>query len=91
MLDCNLPRETGTDLLAKLGKIDPGVKVVLLCYAISQEETISTLRLGAPGIVRTTEPTESLVECIHKVMRGKYWLECTRRMKNRPCYAAEAA
>lgn len=74
LLDRDLPREPGTDLLQELRECDAGLKVILLCHAMSQEETIGALRRGARGIVLTTEPTDSLVECIHTVMRGEYWL-----------------
>lgn len=74
LMDCDLPREGGTEILGELKHSEPDVKVILLCHTISREETISALRMGARGIVLTTEPTESLVECIQRVMRGEYWL-----------------
>lgn len=74
LMDCDLPREAGTEILGELKHSEPDVKVILLCHTISRDETISALRMGARGIVLTTEPTESLVECIHRVMRGEYSL-----------------
>lgn len=74
LLDSSLPREDGTDLLAELRQLEAGVKVILLCHTISQEEMIRALRLGVRGIVLKTDPTDCLIECIEKVMRGEYWL-----------------
>lgn len=74
LLDHDLPREDGTDLLAQLKNSEVDVKVIVLSQTISQEETISALRMGARGIVLKTEPADCLIECIHKVIRGEYWL-----------------
>lgn len=74
LLEHNLMRDEGTDLVAKVKAGDPLVKVVVLCLAITQEETVLALRSGVSGIVPKTEPSNALVECIHKVMLGEYWL-----------------
>lgn len=74
LLGRNLLHEVGPDLLTKVADPNVGIKVILLCHALSAEETISALRLGARGIVLTTGPTESLLECIHTVLQGDYWL-----------------
>jgi len=74
LLDSGLPFEDGTDLLSELRQLNAGVKVILLCNTISQEEMIHALRRGARRIVLKTEPTDCLIECIEKVKKGEYWL-----------------
>jgi two-component system nitrate/nitrite response regulator NarL len=92
LLDYNLPREDGTNLLADLREAEPGVKVILLCHTISREDTIDALRLGTRGIVLTTEPTDSLIECIQKVVRDEFWLgkDGLRDIVHALCNSSEA-
>lgn len=74
LLDYSLPHEPGTELLAELRECNADVKVIVLCHTISQDETIAALRMGARGIVMTTKGSDSLIECIHRVVDGEYWL-----------------
>lgn len=92
LLDHTLPGEDGTDLLAELRKSGASVKVILLCQAISEEETVSALRAGVRGIVLRTEPTDCLIECIHKVTSGEYWLgkDGLRNLVHAVCNLGEA-
>jgi two-component system nitrate/nitrite response regulator NarL len=68
-----LGRETA-DALQAIKDSGSNVKVVLLCRTITREETVRALQLGAHGIVLRTDSTESLFQCIRKVMDGDYWL-----------------
>lgn len=74
LLDHGIPRGEGVDVLGEIRQSEGDVKVILLCQTITREETVRALRLGARGIVLKTEPTDSLIQCIHKVERGEYWL-----------------
>ena len=92
LLDHVLPGEAGTDLLLELRKSGASTKVILLCQAISQDETIRALRMGVCGIVLKTEPTDCLTECIHKVTSGEYWLgkDTVRDLVHAVCSFSEA-
>lgn len=74
LLDHRLPREGAMNVLERLKESETNLKVILLCPAMTQDETIRALRSGALGILSKTEPIESLIECIHKVARDEYWL-----------------
>ena len=75
LLDYSFSREgAGVNVLGQLRDLQTNIKVVLLCPAITPEETIRVLRDGARGIVLKTEPTDLLIECIRKVARDQYWL-----------------
>ena len=74
LLDSGMGKEGGADTLRALKELDSTSKVVLLCSALSREDMIALLRLGARGLVLKSEPTYTLIQCLHKVARGEYWL-----------------
>jgi two-component system nitrate/nitrite response regulator NarL len=74
LLDYGVQRDGCLNALAQFRESGEVIKVILLCSAITQEETIRCLRSGARGIISKTEPANSLIECIHKVVLDEYWL-----------------
>lgn len=82
LLDHNLPRDGGLDVLAELRKSEVPVNVVLLSMALTPDETVRALRSGVRGIVLKTDSTSSLIDCIQKVMQNEFWLgkDCVRNL-----------
>jgi len=70
---CNPHRES-LDVLRAIKDSGADVKVILMCQTITKQDTVRALQMGARGIVLKTEPADSLVECIHKVVQGEYGL-----------------
>lgn len=74
LLDYRLPHNGWMSMLEQLQRSTPNIKVVLLCGALTQDETIRALHAGVRGIVMKSEPTEALIECVGKVVQDEYWL-----------------
>ncbi len=74
LLDYNLPQDDCMHVLAQLANSNDKMSIVLLCSSITQEDTIRALHIGVRGIVLKTEPTDSLLDCIGRVVHGDYWL-----------------
>jgi len=75
LLDLAMPRVTG---LAALKELDSGphpVRTILLTAQIERVETVTALQLGARGIVLKEAATQTLLQCIRRVMDGHYWVD----------------
>jgi len=75
LLDLAMPRVTG---LAALKELDTGphpVRTILLTAQIERAETVTALQLGARGIVLKEAATQTLLQCIRRVMEGHYWVD----------------
>jgi DNA-binding NarL/FixJ family response regulator len=74
LLDVDMPRMTGLETLKTLSENDAEVKCVLLTASIENNQIVEALQLGARGVIRKETPPRLLLECIHSVDEGKYWL-----------------
>jgi DNA-binding NarL/FixJ family response regulator len=74
LLDLAMPRRHGLEALRDLtdGKI--AVRVVLLTAAITDEQIVESLQLGARGVVLKESATETLLQAIRTVMSDRYWI-----------------
>jgi DNA-binding NarL/FixJ family response regulator len=70
-----MPGLTGLDVLKKLGGSSASCRPVLLTAAISDEDVIEAMRLGAQGVVLKESSPETLLECVRKVYHGEQWLD----------------
>ena len=76
VLDIDLGRESGLDLLPELRKSVPGVGVIILTGVRDSETRDRAMELGAQGVVLKEEGASELLSAIEKVARtGEYWLE----------------
>ena len=75
LLDLRMPGLTGLDVLKKLGESRLSCRPVLLTAAISDEDVIEAMRLGAQGVVLKESSPETLLECVRKVHQGEQWLD----------------
>src|SRR5215831_6415117 len=69
-----MPRMTGLETLKTLSENDADVKCVLLTASIENKQIVEALQLGARGVIRKETPPRVLLQCLHSVHEGQYWL-----------------
>lgn len=75
VLDVRLPGRSGLDVLDQMRREGLPTSAVLLTGAISGDELMEALRLGARGVVLKEMAPERLIDCIRTVSAGGRWLE----------------
>ncbi|MGC4083436.1 MAG: response regulator transcription factor [Vicinamibacterales bacterium] len=75
LLDVRMPGLSGIDVLRTLANERLKAPTVLLTAAVSDQDAIDGLRLGARGIVLKESSPDSLLECIRRVARGEQWID----------------
>jgi two-component system nitrate/nitrite response regulator NarL len=74
LLDSAIPQRDGANVFGEIRDLGMDVKVIVLCQTLTKEETMRALNAGVRGIIQKNDHTSSLIEAIHKVMQGEYWL-----------------
>jgi DNA-binding NarL/FixJ family response regulator len=74
VVDLALPGRSGLEVLCDLVACRPSVRVILTTTTIEKLQVIEAFRLGAHGVVLKGSPPQVLVESIHAVIGGQYWL-----------------
>jgi len=74
LLDLAMPRVTGLGALKELASTGGNVFVILLTAQIERPDIVTALQLGARGVVLKEAATQALLESIHSVMDGQYWV-----------------
>jgi DNA-binding NarL/FixJ family response regulator len=75
VLDLRMPRGSGLDVLRAMAAEKLECRTVLLTAAVSDDEVMEAVRLGARGLILKESPPEALVDCVRRVFRGEQWLE----------------
>src|SRR5262245_57428190 len=75
LLDLAMPRISGLDVMRELTMSQESMNVILLTANIERQQLVSALQLGARGVVLKDSAATSLVEAIHAVSEGRYWIE----------------
>ena len=75
VLDLRMPDLTGVGVLRELSRAGVPCRSVLLTAAITDDEVIEAVRLGAQGIVLKESDPETLLECVRKVHLGQQWID----------------
>lgn len=75
VLDLRMPGRSGLDALRELSEAQPTCRTVLLTAAITDDEVIEAVRLGAQGMVLKESDPETLLECVRKVHAGQQWID----------------
>jgi two-component system, NarL family, nitrate/nitrite response regulator NarL len=75
LLDLRMPGRTGIDVLRTLAAGKPAGRTVLLTAAITDDEVVEAVRLGAQGVVMKESSPETLIECVRRVHRGEQWID----------------
>lgn len=78
LLDLAMPTAGGLHVLETLSSKTNGPGIILLTASITAEETVRAMRLGARGIVLKGATAEMLIEAIHAVRKGQYWIHPMR-------------
>ena len=50
-------------------------RTILLTAAISDDDVVEAVRLGARGVVLKESSPETLLECVRRVHRGEQWID----------------
>jgi two-component system nitrate/nitrite response regulator NarL len=75
VLDLRMAPRNGLDVLRALAKERLPCRTVLLTAAITDEEIVEALRLGAMGLVLKEASPDALLDCVRRVHRGEQWIE----------------
>ena len=75
VLDLRMPYRTGLDVMRALAGVKPGCRIVLLTAALTDDDVVEAIRLGAAGVVLKESPPEALLECVRRVHLGEQWID----------------
>jgi two-component system, NarL family, nitrate/nitrite response regulator NarL len=74
LLDLQMPKLSGLDVLRELAG-DPGnIRTILLSGVVESDEISKAFELGARGVVLKDSTSAILFKSIHAVMEGQYWI-----------------
>jgi two-component system, NarL family, nitrate/nitrite response regulator NarL len=74
LLDLQMPRLSGMEVLRSLSEEKSGVRTILLSGVVEGEEISAAFELGARGVVLKDSATSMLFKSIHTIMAGQYWI-----------------
>ena len=74
LLDLAMPRHPGLEAVRELGSSGTATRILLLTAAVEKEQIVEALQLGARGVVLKESATQLLLNSIHAVMAGHYWV-----------------
>jgi two-component system, NarL family, nitrate/nitrite response regulator NarL len=74
LLDISFSITGGFDLLQRVVRSDPEMRVLLLSPPLNKAQTVRAIELGARGVVLKTSSSDLLIEAIQKIRRGEYWV-----------------
>jgi DNA-binding NarL/FixJ family response regulator len=75
VLDLRMPGRDGLDLLRTLDRAHVVCRTIVLTAAITEEQVLETIKLGAWGVVLKESPPETIVDCVRRVHRGEQWID----------------
>jgi DNA-binding NarL/FixJ family response regulator len=74
LLDVAMPGVTGLSALERLGEASKTIRILLLTAAIERADIVTALQLGARGVVLKEVATQVLIQAIHAIVDGQYWV-----------------
>ena len=74
IVDLQLPRRGGLEILRRVKALRLAARVVLLCAGLSGAQALEAVRLGVDGLVLKEGRAEDLLECLATVGAGERWL-----------------
>ena len=75
LLDLAMPHYSGMAVLRDLANPPTPVHIIVLAAEINNNQMLEALELGAQALVPKQSATEDLMQSIHSVMAGQYWVE----------------
>ena len=74
LLDMAMPGLGGLAALRELASASVSVRPIMLAAAITRDDIVQALQLGAKGVVLKDAASKVLFACIRAVMAGQYWV-----------------
>ncbi|MCZ7540849.1 MAG: response regulator [Anaerolineae bacterium] len=71
LLDLNMPKASGLDILPQIRQTWPGIKVLVLTGRAEDQYIMHALRAGAHGYVLKTTAEKELIHAVHDVAAGR--------------------
>ena len=78
ILDVSMPRKSGLEALRELGDNGGGMRTLIFTAAIDRAGMLTAIQLGARGVVLKTAASDVLLDAVHAVAAGDYWLDRSR-------------
>lgn len=75
ILDLNLEKTGGLEVLRRLRSLDKDIKVVIFSMHSEPMYAAQSMKAGARGYVSKSAPSEELLTAVEKVMRGERYLD----------------
>lgn len=75
LLDLRMPGQTGLDVLKSIAAEKLPGRIVMLTAAITDDEVVQAVMLGAQGVVMKESSPETLIECVRRVHHGEQWID----------------
>lgn len=75
VLDIQMPRMNGLQVLREIHEQKLPTRVVLLTAALDEDQVMEAMRLGVAGLVLKEMASKRLVQCVRHVSGGDQWLE----------------
>lgn len=75
VLDIQMPRMNGLQVLREIHEQKLPTRVVLLTAALDEDQVMEAMRLGVAGLVLKEMASKRLVQCVRHVSGGEQWLE----------------
>lgn len=74
LLDINMPRMSGIEVLRALRISHPNLRTLVLAATVDRRQTLEILQLGARGILLKDVVADRLAMACRAVVAGRYWL-----------------
>jgi DNA-binding NarL/FixJ family response regulator len=74
LLDLDLPRVNGLEVLKRLEPLNLPTRVVLMAADIDRQRLTQAVIRGARGVLLKHTASDLLPKCIHQVLAGEYWI-----------------
>ncbi|HZR23975.1 MAG TPA: response regulator transcription factor [Vicinamibacterales bacterium] len=75
VLDLRMPGRDGLDVLRTMNGEGLRCRTVLLTAAITDDQVLEAVKLGASGLVLKESAPESLLTCVRRVNDGEQWID----------------
>lgn len=75
LLDINMPKKTGIEVLEEIKKKNMNVKVLILTVHNEVEYLIKAVDIGADGYILKDSESAELKRAIHAVMNGEFYVQ----------------
>jgi len=97
VLDLRMPGRDGLSVLRTMNDERLACRTVLLTAAITEDQVLEAVKLGASGLVLKESAPETLLTCVRRVNAGEQWIDrdtvtrAFRTVLDREAAAKEAA